>query len=488
MPLRSLLECSAMTQTPQQTFRVQVLGCRVNHAEKREIEAVLLSRGLTEALSGEAADLEIVHTCGVTGRAAAKSRLAIRQARRTQTAQGTTLITGCLPGTNPAQAEELTDEHTVAFDRQLPVPQAVARWIDAQSSPTPHLPPLERSASGPPTTIPLPIAALPSRLAHHIRAEVHIQDGCDAHCTFCIIPRGRPTLRSKRADVVVQEVSRLVELGHQEIVLTGIFLGAYQHHTAIRKKQQHIGHCPLAELVHTIAQIDGLQRLRLSSLEPGDVSKDLLDAMVANIHVVTPHLHLPLQSGSDAVLRRMNRQYRTADYLDMVDRITRALGQPGLPPAITTDIMTGFPGESDKDFEDTMTLAKQVGFLHMHVFRFSPRTGTAAARWTTNAVPAGVSHARAAQLRLLETHADTGLAAIYRNRLLNREIRIITERPDPNRVDHWLGRCDHYCMASCHGPSRRGQIVRAIVRGIEDDILLADPVSAAVHLPVLSPP
>ena len=126
MPLRSLLECSAMTQTPQQTFRVQVLGCRVNHAEKREIEAVLLSRGLTEALSGEAADLEIVHTCGVTGRAAAKSRLAIRQARRTQTAQGTTLITGCLPGTNPAQAEELTDEHTVAFDRQLPVPQAVS--------------------------------------------------------------------------------------------------------------------------------------------------------------------------------------------------------------------------------------------------------------------------------------------------------------------------------------------------------------------------
>jgi threonylcarbamoyladenosine tRNA methylthiotransferase MtaB len=473
-----------MADIPQ-TFRVHVLGCRVNHAEKREIEGVLRSRGLIQAAGGVAADLEIVHTCGVTGRAAAKSRQAIRHARRTQTTHGTTLITGCLTGTDPDQAAQLTDANTIAFDRQHPVPQAVADWFDTQHDPARQQPSVSSTDGGLEQPIPLPITALPNRLAHHIRAEVHIQDGCNAHCTFCIIPRGRPTLRSKRPGDVVREVTRLVELGHPEIVLTGIFLGAYQHHTAIRKKQRHIGACPLAELVHAVAQINGLQRLRLSSLEPGDVSNELLDAMVANNHVVTPHLHLPLQSGSDAVLRRMNRQYRVGDYLDMVSRITAAIGRPGLPPAITTDIMTGFPGESDEDFEHTLRVAKQVGFLHMHVFRFSPRSGTAAARWTTQAVPAAITQARSARLRALETRPVTGLAAIYRQYLLNQEVRVIAERPDPNRSHHWLGRCDHYCMVSCRQPSRRGEIVRAIVRGIEDDILIADPVSATVQLPVL---
>jgi threonylcarbamoyladenosine tRNA methylthiotransferase MtaB len=171
----------------------------------------------------------------------------------------------------------------------------------------------------------------------------------------------------------------------------------------------------------------------------------------------------------------------------MIDQVNTALTKEGVPPAITTDIICGFPGESQDDFEQTVSIANRVGFLHMHVFPYSARTGTAAARWTQSAVEPTITQERVRQLIDLETTPNSGLADAFRSRLIGREVRIFAEQPNARRDGHWTGRCDHYCQTSIPGPRRRGELVRAIVRKIEDDVLLADPVPTAVRLPVLQP-
>ncbi len=308
----------------------------------------------------------------------------------------------------------------------------------------------------------LPVIAPPAEPGRHARAEVRIQDGCDAHCTFCIIPTLRPTLRSKPAAVVVEEVKRLVDLGHREIVLTGIFLGAYGHETALRRKQQRPQAEPLADLLDAVAAVDGLARLRLSSMEPGDVTEPLLDAMVANRPVIVPHLHLPLQSGSNAILHRMNRQYRVEDYTDMIQQVNEAfVDEVGLPPAITTDIICGFPGETEDDFAQTVAVAEQTGYLHMHVFPFSPRSGTAAARWKDRFVPDAVIRRRVRHLIDLEEDPSDGLSIRWRRQLLGRSVRVILEQEDD---DGWMtGRCDHYALIRVPTRRRRNDTVHVRV-------------------------
>jgi threonylcarbamoyladenosine tRNA methylthiotransferase MtaB len=326
----------------------------------------------------------------------------------------------------------------------------------------------------------------------HVRAELKIQDGCDAHCTFCIIPTLRPVLRSKPVAEVVQEARMLVDAGHIELVLTGIFIGAFGHETALRRKQTNRFASPLADLLDAVAQVPGLERLRLSSMEPGDVDTPLLDVMVSHASTIVPHLHLPLQSGSDAILRRMNRQYTTGDYRDMLGAVNAALTtSDGLGPALTTDVICGFPGETPEDAQATVDLALEASFLHMHVFPYSPRPGTAAARWTTQAVPSTIARERVRRLIRLET-GPNGLRQAFQKHLLGRELRVILESPDAARPGRWLGRCDHYAQLSVQCDESRlsprsGQMVRAIPTTIDDDVLLATRVQASVALPVLVP-
>ncbi len=473
-----------------------MLGCRVNHAERREIESVLRARGLQEAAPGCRGDIEIIHTCSVTGRAAAKSRQAARRASRREAGAPNTpivLVTGCLVGSDPEVAQALAQPAEAAFGHDEPLPEAIAAWLDTVIAP--NIGRLDRSPSPIEPVVPitdsdgvpnaLPLALLPTQPSSHVRAEVRVQDGCDAFCTFCIIPRTRPVLRTKPVHIVLDEVSRLIDLGHQEIVLAGIFLGAYGHESALRRKQRQLEADPLADLVSAVATLPGLRRLRLSSLEPGDVTDELLDVYATHPKVLAPHLHLPLQSGSDEVLRRMNRQYRVGEYLELIDRVTATLTRNTLPPAITTDIICGFPGETDEAFQQTVEIVQRVGFLHMHVFPWSPRHGTAAARWLQDAAASPVVTKRVRDLMQMENAAEIGLAVAFRSRLIGREVRLFAEQPDPNRPGHWLGRCDHYALISVESDCKRGEFVRAIARRIEDDAIVAD-VVASRSLPVLN--
>lgn len=525
------------------TYRISTLGCRVNHAETREIEALLLERGLDPALDphDSPVDLEVIHTCSVTNTAAAKSRAAVRRAaRRSSDPDAAVFVTGCYASTDPdeagaaaagdrvarvivhhAEPEDVAEEYGVAGRRAgTPMIDRLAEQLDLWLSGRDRAP--DRAAErdrheplrvpsadssaedGPdrgedadgPRLIPLPVVDPGPVAARHVRAELRIQDGCDAHCTFCILPSIRPVLRSKPIRSVVAEARRLVDLGHLEIVLSGIFIGAYGHETALRRRQwrRHAEHLaehpvePLADLIAAVAEVPGLQRLRLSSMEPGDVTPVLLDAIVAGAPTVVPHLHLPLQSGSDAVLRRMNRQYSVSAYLEMIDMVGAALTDPlGLPPAITTDLICGFPGETDADFEQTVAAARRTGFLHMHVFPFSPRRGTAAARWTDQFVPHAVARERVRRLIDLENDPDDGLAIRFHRRLLGRTVRVVLEQPDSRASGEgrMRGRCDHYVPISVSTKAQRGTLVEVRVTDVDVGRALGKIETTPVSLSVL---
>jgi len=452
-------------------YLLSTLGCKVNQYESQQIRELIESLGLEPAAPGEQPDIAIVNTCAVTADASRSSRRTIRRV----SAAGVTpvIVVGC-GATAEADRLRQIDGVTAVLGHDAHVDVELRRVLTTRlalplaGSPGETRPTTEttgeprdpsgndvwmipggqpRHAESPSPDSPLPIISGPlgivktdealigriEAFAGHQRAFLKVQDGCDAHCTYCIIPQLRRTLRSKPVPVAVAEAARLVRSGHKEIVITGIFLGAYGRPTAIRRRFSP-GPSPLARLVEAVSAVEGLQRLRLSSLEPGDVDDDLLEVLATRPNCV-PHLHLPLQSGSADVLRRMNRQYTRDQFVGMIDRVRAALDQP----AISTDIIVGFPGESDADFEASVDVARYARFCKVHVFPFSPRAGTAAARWGTDFVPAGVQRARMQRLAGIE--AECSLA--YRRSLLGRTERVIVEKtPDP--APTYAGLADRY--------------------------------------------
>jgi MiaB/RimO family radical SAM methylthiotransferase len=290
---------------------------------------------------------------------------------------------------------------------------------------------------------------LGERQSGHQRAFLKVQDGCDAHCTYCIIPQLRPALWSKPTDDAVAEARRLVEAGHVEIVLTGIFLGAYGQPTALRRRQAVSTAKPLGKLVEALCtRVPGLGRLRLSSLEPGDLTEELIEVLKGHSQVV-PHFHLPLQSGSDALLRRMNRQYGRDDFLRMAEQVQVAFDRP----AITTDIIVGFPGETDAEFERTLEVVERVRFIHVHAFSYSPRPKTAAARWTKEFVRGPIVNERIDRLR--ELSAQHSLE--FRRPFIGQTVDVLVERPSGEERDlealsgYQHGRCERYFAVHFQG-------------------------------------
>lgn len=424
-----------------QTFWVQTLGCRTNGADSDRITAILRRRGLALVHSPESADIRVLNTCSVTTPAAAQSRQTARKLSALPVLQPAApaefrdlpipnppnpsaklIVTGCWATSNTSDAQAIPGVDVVITHRES---------LDAMLNDTltqwgvPLNPQVRVSLAqfGEKTT--------PSRQ----RAYLKVQDGCDAHCTYCIIPKLRSELWSIDPATAVAEVRDLVASGHKEVVLTGIFLGATGQSTALRRRQERQGGTYLAELVTKIAaEVPELSRLRLSSLEPGDLNDELLEALVES-HQVVPHFHLPLQSGSDAILRRMNRQYSQADFLALIDRLTTSFDRP----ALTTDILTGFPGEADADFDETLRVVDHARFLHVHAFPFSPRPGTAAARWTRDFVSGTVANARSRVLR--ERSAEHALA--FRKSFLNEQVTVIVEA-SLSESGHPHGRCERY--------------------------------------------
>jgi threonylcarbamoyladenosine tRNA methylthiotransferase MtaB len=266
-------------------------------------------------------------------------------------------------------------------------------------------------------------------------------------------------------DEVVEEAKNMTAAGHSEIVLTGIFLGAYGQSTALRRRQNSAARQPLAELIEALCtQVPGLKRLRLSSIEPGDLSADLIHTLQSHEQIV-PHFHLPLQSGSQQILRKMNRQYSRDDYFRMIDQVYDTFDRP----ALTTDIICGFPGESGEDFNQTLDIVRRAKFIHIHAFPFSPRPGTAAARWSDDFVPGKIANERIRQL----TEMAEVFSYDFRCQFLGQAVTVSVERQsnmDNDLSTNRHGRCERYFDVEFQAPNAKpGDLLSVRIDEVAED-------------------
>ena len=427
------------------TFATSTLGCKVNQYETQQTRELLEQLDLQHIDICAQPDLVVVNTCCVTRTASAKSRRAIRKARKLSP-HATIIATGCLPSAAADELAGLADD-VLLISHNSDLAKTLAEVVNAGLATQPAAASTAQSSTLIKTEqrykindksklTQQPKLGPITEFSGQTRAFLKVQDGCDGYCCYCIIPKIRTKVCSKPPEIVIEEVKRLVGSGHKEIVLTGVFLGAYGQDTVMRSRWKP-GPSRLAELVDKIAQVPGLERLRLSSLEPGDVTDELL-AIFRKHKNLAPHLHLPLQSGSGSILRRMGRGYTVADFTQAVAALRDTLDRP----AITTDVIVGFPGETDDNFKETLNLAKQIRFAKMHVFSFSPRAGTAAAKMQP-VVPTKVIKERSRVLRNL----DKQLQDEFRRQFIGEEMGMIVED-----AEHPKGRCERYFMVHLRAP------------------------------------
>jgi threonylcarbamoyladenosine tRNA methylthiotransferase MtaB len=406
------------------TCAFATFGCKTNQYETQAIREQVLGRGLKEVPRNSPADVYIINTCVVTEEALKKSVRSIHRALRLNPA-AKVVVTGCLVNHNKQALEVLGDKVILLPNSEKQKVAAVLFGENADSKITSSL-----SVSG---------------NAGHTRAFLKIQDGCDAFCSYCVVPFVRGAPRSKKEEEIEREAEQLSKSGHKELVITGINIGLYG-----REQKNGDG---LASLLEKIARKRLFARIRLSDVGVREVTDNLLSVMHAYSEIC-PHLHIPLQSGSDRVLAKMNRRYTAQDYMERVERIRGALGET----AITTDIIVGFPSESEVDFEETLHLCERIGFARMHIFPFSPRTGTVAC-----ALPrtCGTQEARR-RCRVLSGVAET-LALVFKERFVGRRVRVLAET---EAAETFSGYSDHYLVTEFSGRSGlRGQVVEVEVSG-----------------------
>ena len=410
-------------------FSILTLGCKVNHYESRQIRQFLERAGLRHVDPAQSPQLLVVNSCTVTHAASAKSRHLLRLAQK-QNPQ-TIVFCGCLPAVRTDELAALGENVHVVNDRR-DLAALLGRLVAGSTTPDSNCPKHPETESIRPENaakvkpkldlaLPLDLPALTS-FPGQTRAFLKVQDGCDAGCSYCIIPTARPFVRFKNLDEIVSEATAFVAAGHKEIVLTGVHIGAYGQATARRHNWPTPENPHLPELLTKVAQVPGLVRIRLSSLDPADVTPALLDVFAAHSNLM-PHLHLSLQSGSDEVLRRMARPYNADEFRAKVALIRARLDRP----AVTTDIIVGFPGETDADFDRTLDLAEEVAFAKIHVFAFSPRKGTAAAKMRPRVIR-DVVKSRSETLRTL----DRDLQSRFRRQFLGETAQVLIENyPGP---------------------------------------------------------
>ena len=341
---------------------LESLGCRLNYAEMAALGRQLTGAGheLTDAAT--AADLCVLNSCTVTGEAARQSRQLARQLARTNPA-ARLIVTGCYATLEGEVVAQLPNVELVVGNERK---DELLRLIQESGVRSQGSSRVSESASQ--RRAPRMVKRNARRSTQHgTRAFVKTQDGCRNHCTFCIVTVARGDERSRTIAEVVAEVNALHAEGYQEAVLTGVHLGGYG---------SDLGE-DLRSLVGALLAETGIPRLRMSSLEPFDLDSGFFDLWAGSQGRLMPHLHLPAQSGSDAVLRRMARRNRAADFEALVAAARAAI--PGL--TVTTDLIAGFPGETEVDFSETLDFARRVGFAHIHAFPYSARQGTAAARF-----------------------------------------------------------------------------------------------------------
>ena len=381
------------------TAAYHTLGCKVNQYDTQAMEELLSAAGYRTVPFSESADVYLVNTCTVTGTGDKKSLQTVRRLKR-EHPECTLILCGCLAQLRGKELLNTGADLILGTQRRGEIVSMLSQVIQT-GKPLCAVEPLDDNT---------PFERLcVSRQSGHTRAVLKIQEGCGNRCSYCVIPLVRGPIRSRPAADIAEESRRLADAGFREIVLTGIHLSSYG-------KDLHDG-TSLADVIRLLQHTEGILRVRLGSLEPTVITPEFVSIMQGS-EKICPQFHLALQSGSDSVLRRMRRRYNTSQYLRAVDDI-----RSGFPrAAITTDILTGFPGETEEEFRETADMIRQVGFARIHVFPYSPRPHTDAAR-IPEQLPDAVRQERAR--RLIAIGEDT--ARQYRQFWLGAECELLPE-------------------------------------------------------------
>lgn len=409
-------------------------GCKINQYDTELMRREFISRGSTIVSFDDDADVYIINTCTVTSKSDYQCRQAIRSiARRGKT--GKVVVTGCYAETRPDELLNIPGVSLVIGNSSKP---SIVDQVTSSMGAEPRL------------ELQKPDAAFT-----RTRGVLKIQDGCDARCSYCIVPAARGRSRSVHPDMVVSEFKAMVSRGCPEVVLTGIHIGCYGADLDMD--------IDLEGLLRILLVHKGNSRIRLSSIEPQEVTPGIISMLGSGL---CRHLHIPLQSGDDSILRAMNRRYTAGFYMDLIKRIAKEIPDIGLG----ADVMVGFPGEGDIEFENTLRLIKALPITYLHVFSFSPRPGTSAANMKGQ-VPEAVKRERSTVLRQLGIKKNLE----FRTRLIGRPLEAVVINKKDDQTGWFLGVTDNYVRVVIEGCDKRfvGKNIEIIINYADEHKTLA---------------
>ena len=391
------------------TYKIVTLGCKVNEYESEVMESLLENHGF---IKSDNPDICVVNTCTVTNTADSKSRKMIRSLRR-KFPKAILVVAGCMIQ-NKKDKLDIDADIIIGNKHKSEIVNYIKEYNDKKINVVEDM-----------------NQALFEDMSLNnfdlTRAYIKIEDGCDNYCSYCIIPYVRGHVRSKAHEKVISEAKALIKNGHKEIVLTGIHTGHY-----------HDGNYSFADLLKDLVKLDGLKRLRISSIEITEINSEVMD-VIQNSEVLVNHMHIPLQSGSDEILKQMNRKYDKRYFIDKIQKLKQI--KPDMN--VTTDVIVGFPGESDEQFEESVRTIKEVGFTKLHVFPYSDREGTKASSMP-NKINGAVKKMRVKQLLELSKNLETN----YMNKHLGKEVIFI---PEVYEDGYLIGHTSNFLLIKAKG-------------------------------------
>ena len=379
------------------------LGCKVNAYEIEAMQQLLEEAGYEIVPFEPGADIYVINACTVTNIADRKSRQMLHKAKK-MNPEAIVVATGCYVQTGGEKLEK--DEAidlVLGNNQKINIVEALAEYAENKPGHGSHVIKINQTKEYEELSI--------DRTAEHVRAYIKVQDGCNQFCTYCIIPYARGRVRSRNIESVLKEVRALAEKGYKEVVLTGIHLSSYGVDFPEEKKET------LLSLIRAVHEIEGIRRIRLGSLEPGIVTREFAEGIAA-LPKVCPHFHLSLQSGCDETLERMNRRYRSGEYRERCELLREVYGNP----ALTTDVIVGFPQESEEEFRKSYDFVDSIRFYETHIFKYSRRQGTKAAAMDGQLTEAEKSFRSEKMIELHHRHAGD-----YEKSMLGKNLEVLIE-------------------------------------------------------------
>ncbi len=415
------------------------LGCKVNAYEIEAMQQLLEEAGYEIVPFEPGADIYVINTCTVTNIADRKSRQMLHKAKK-MNPEAIVVATGCYvqTGGDKLEKDEAIDL-VLGNNQKINIVEALAEYAENKPGHGSHVIKINQTKEYEDLSI--------DHTAEHVRAYIKVQDGCNQFCTYCIIPYARGRVRSRNIESVLKEVHSLAKKGYKEVVLTGIHLSSYGVDFPEEKKET------LLSLIRAVHEIEGIQRIRLGSLEPGIVTREFAEGIAA-LPKVCPHFHLSLQSGCDETLERMNRRYRSGEYRERCELLREVYGNP----ALTTDVIVGFPQESEEEFQKSYDFVDGIHFYETHIFKYSRRQGTKAAAMDGQLTEAEKARRSEKMIEMHHRHASD-----YEKSMIGKELEVLIEEEYTNDGRTWyLGHSREYIKTAV--PKSENYGVNDIIR------------------------